>query len=378
MSNAAGTALGFAIADRVFRLPLDAEPAAPPPAMAPLPNAPEGLRGLILQGGRLLAVWCWDAAPTAWVRLEDGMIGGHAVPLADADAPLLRLPDLPPPPPAQAMPATAVAPRTAPAPPPLAVTLTLGAGRAHLPMAALAGIRPWPDSITPVPGADARLLGYAATTDGPVLVLSPAWCFGTTAAQPPTHLAVLRHEHRLLGFPCRAVAPGEAGEALLPRLTGTPEGQRILALAPRSQPLAPPPPRPHRTLLLCQAGGAPFFLPASEVEAVIPPRRPLPMPAPPDGSAPLLGASAHRGAILPVIDAASRLGSAPLPSEPPMLRLPGTPPLALAVASISGLRAIPEDDIAPIPGDGLIAAMVHAEGRLVPLCRAAALAGQAA
>jgi chemotaxis signal transduction protein len=218
-----------------------------------------------------------------------------------------------------------------------------------------------------------RLCGYGGR---PVLLLDAGWCFGATAPQragEEDHVAVLRHAGRQLGIPCRAVAPGEAGPAFLPRLE-TQAGRQLLALAPRPRPAAEAARQSRRTLLLCRAGGVAFFLPAEAVEAVMPPQRPLPIPWGEQPSS-WIGACAHRGTVLPVADAARALGALKLPEAPPLLRLAGGMPVALAVAEVLGLHTIPEDAIAPLEDNLLVAALVASKGGLLPLCRARALAG---
>jgi chemotaxis signal transduction protein len=366
---------GLTIAGETLRLPPGSRQVMPPGAIRPVPGAPPGLLGLTVQDGQVLPAWAGDDAPTAWVRLEGGLIGGSGFAEALPDAPLLALPTTVAPPfvaPAASPPPP---PRAALAKPPALAVLRLGPAALQLPMQALAGIRPWPQDISPVPGAPPGAAGYVDSIDGPLLLLTPLWCYGTTGA--PEHVAVLRHAGRQFGLPCGAVAPGLGGEPMLPRLDTTPEGQRLLALAPRIRPQVEAPPRPRRSLLLCRAGGVAFFLPAEAVEAVMPPQRPLPLPV--GGAATdWLGACAHRGAVLPVADAARHLGPVPLPAAPPLLRLAGTPAMALAVSDILGLRAIPEDSITSLEDDGLVLALAVADGHPIPLCRAHALAGRPA
>jgi chemotaxis signal transduction protein len=371
---------GLTIAGETFRLPPGGRPVAAPTPVRPVPGAPPGLLGLTVQDGHLLPVWSPEPTPAAWVRLEAGLVGGSGFGRVPADAPLLALPTMPLAPPVAPLPAPP--PAQAGATPPKTsaqAVLRLGDAALHLPLQALAGIRPWPRNISPVPGQPLGTAGYADTVDGPVLLLDAGWCFGASAPQragEEFHVAVLRHAGRQLGIPCRAVAPGDAGPAFLPRLE-TQAGRRLLALAPHPRP-APPvadaQQQSRRSLLLCRAGGVAFFLPAEAVEAVMPPQRPLPIPwgGQPSG---WIGACAHRGAVLPVADAARALGALTLPEAPPLLRLAGGLPVALAVAEILGLRTILEDAITPLEDDPMVAALVASEGGLLPLCRARALVG---
>jgi chemotaxis signal transduction protein len=256
------------------------------------------------------------------------------------------------------------------------MTVVLRSGDASLavPMTALRGIRSWPGLLAPVPGRPRGALGYADTADGPVLVLDPSWCFGVPAREADGHLAVLLHGGRQLGLPCSGAAPGtgtdEAVMTLLSRLQDTVPGAGLLALAPCSATEAPATPAVRRALLLFRSGAATFLLPAEAVYAVVPPQRPRPLP----GGDGLAGVCAHRGLVLPVQDAARRLGTGTMPTTPPMLHLGGPHPVALAVSDVLGLRRVPADSFTPVAEDSLVEALVALEGRLVPLCRPAALA----
>jgi chemotaxis signal transduction protein len=131
---------------------------------------------------------------------------------------------------------------------------------------------------------------------------------------------------------------------------------------------------PTRALLLAQAAGARFALRLEEVAAVLPPQAPRNHG---NGQAALAGIAAHRGDVLPVLDAGLRLGRTAVlaGSGPvPMLRLQGARPVALAVTSVLGLRAGPEADLAPVAGGGLVAAILRLDGAALPVCRADVLA----
>jgi chemotaxis signal transduction protein len=194
---------------------------------------------------------------------------------------------------------------------------------------------------------------------------------------------LLHHAGRRLALPCERVAlvnePGECFTAFL----GTTAARAALALAPLVAIPAPPPAQPQRGLLLCHAGGLDFALAVEEVVAVIPPLPPTPVGA--AGTA-LRGVCAHRGDILPVVDAGERLGGPPaLGAGPvPLLRLAGARPVALAVAAVAGLRQVPEADLALVraglPGlaPGLVLALARFAGSLLPVLCAAALAASPA
>jgi chemotaxis signal transduction protein len=335
-----------------------------------LPGAPAGLVGVVALEGRLLPAWSWEPAPAAWVQLEGGLVGGSAICPAPPGAPPLSLPEAPPPPAAAPRSATPAPARPAAPSPPATVLLRLGNAALSVPMAALRGLRPWPDRLVPVPGWPEGAMGYTETVDGPVLVLEPAWCLGAPVEEAPGHLAVLLHDGRRLGLPCHGAAPGTGGPALLSRLDGTAQGTALLTMAPCPVPEVPAVPVPRHALLLCRAGTARFFLPADAVEAVVPPRRPRPLP----GGGGLAGVCAYRGLVLPIRDAACRLGAGAMPPQPPMLHLAGPHPVALAVSEVLGLRQVPAGDITPVAGNPLVAALVALEGQPVPLCHAAALA----
>ncbi|NKC34624.1 chemotaxis protein CheW, partial [Falsiroseomonas selenitidurans] len=192
-------------------------------------------------------------------------------------------------------------------------------------------------------------------------------------AAPPPLLVLFRHGGRRLGLPCARVAPARPGEpTLLPRLEAEPEA---LESAPLAEAVPPPAPEPLRTLLVCVAAGQAFALPVEEVLAVIPPVAPTPAP---DGRlADFRGVAAHRGDVLPVLDAGARLGLADVLldgwTEAPLLRLAGPRPVALAVSQVTGLRRIPERLIAAVASEGLVSAVATQGDAPLPICRAAVL-----
>nr|WP_245214629.1 chemotaxis protein CheW [Pararoseomonas indoligenes] len=194
--------------------------------------------------------------------------------------------------------------------------------------------------------------------------LGPALVLAGEEGEPL--LALLVVEGRRLGLPCRGAAPLAQAPALPLALLHP----GLLAAAPLALPPAAVAPLPTRLLLLARAGETGFALPLEEVAAVLPPQ--VPRNA---GSGALAGIAAHRGDVLPVLDAGTRLGGRPVLTGGalPMLRLQGAQPAALAVSAVLGLRAVPETDLAPVPGQGLVAAMARLDGAVLPVCRARAL-----
>ena len=81
--------------------------------------------------------------------------------------------------------------------------------------------------------------------------------------------------------------------------------------------------------------------------------------------------------MLPVFDAGLRLGALAVLGWPgasaPLLRLAGLPAVALAVSHVTGLRRIPEQDIAAVAGEGLVSAVVAMGDQPLPVCRTAVL-----
>ena len=154
-----------------------------------------------------------------------------------------------------------------------------------------------------------------------------------------------------------------------------PDGLRdpaLLAAAPLAVPPEPIPVAPTRLFLMAVAGGSAIALPVEDVTAVLPP---LDGPPPRPGGV-IRGLAAHRGDVLPVLDAGERLGATPVlrtGRAVPMLRLSGAAPVAIAVTSVGGLRAVPVADIVAVPGDGVVAALARVDGYPVPVLRARAL-----
>lgn len=391
MSGAALLAGGLA-----WRLPPGAEAVAPP-RLRPLPGAPATLPGLALLEGQVVPVLAPGGAPgPVWLACQGAagrlLVTGEALlgtapadarplPLA-LEAPAGLAPSAPPMPPGPLPPLSGRARQGGRAAAAF-LALGLGAGRLVVPLAALRRVVAFP-ALVPAPGRPAGALGLglaeglggAGAAGGPVLVLDPLWLDPGLPPWPaPPLLAVLAVAGRLYALPCDRAAPqAEAppdGAGLEARLAA-PGAAPLRALAPPMREAPPPVPEPRLPLLLARAGELLFALPAAEVAAVVPPQRPSPLPG---GG--LCGVVSHRGDVLPVLDAGLALGAgAVLATEaaPPLLRLAGAAPLALAVSAVPGLRLLPRAGLVELPGEGAVAALLPFQGRPLPLCRAAALA----
>ncbi len=245
--------------------------------------------------------------------------------------------------------AEAGGPAPAPAPPPVilpsaplaraaqpampGMRLSRGAESLTVPRPWLQRLLPMP-VLRPLPFAPPGVAGLALA-GGAVLVLDGP------AGLPL--LAVLRIEGRLIGLGCGEARPDTAqGDA-----TWLPAG--LLALAPLAAEAPPVIEEATMPMLFCQAGGIGFAVPALEVEAVLPPQ--LPVISPGHAGA-IRGVVAHRGQVLPVLDAGVALGGARSLTglEVPMLRLAG--PVAVAVTAVEGLRRVPLSAISPTSQGG--------------------------
>ncbi|WP_338661701.1 chemotaxis protein CheW [Pararoseomonas sp. SCSIO 73927] len=348
--------------DAAHRLP-EGSSAVAPPVLRPVPGGGGRLFVGMLGGGALPA-WVLPGAgypARAWALVPgpEGavLVGGDALTSAGGDAEPLQLPDPPPVRTPLARPSAPEGGAVPPAPSGGGFRLAMAGGALDLPFAAMERLLPMP-SFHPLPEAPPGARGMAWTEAGAVLVLS--------GEEGEPLLALLVVEGRRLGLACRGAAPIASAPAL-PTALLTPA---LLAAAPLAQspPAAPAP--PTRLLLLARAGGTGFALPLEEVAAVLPPQAPGN-----PGSGALAGIAAHRGDVLPVLDAGARLGGAPVLAggAVPMLRLQGAQPAALAVSAVLGLRAVPQADLAPVPGGGLVAAMARLDGGVLPVCRARVL-----
>ena len=365
---------GLRAGDRVYRLPEGASAMAAP-ILRPVPGGGGGLLVGLL-GASAVPAWILPGAArpaAAWVLVPEAegalLLGGDALAAPPPDAPLVPAPAYPPArlrlshpeeAPGPTLPAEAPARGgfrlSLPGPVPAALDLPFGALSRLLPMPLL----------HPAPDAPPEGLGLAWTSVGPVLVLDLR-PFGGDAGEAPL-LAVMLSAGRQLGLPCRGATPMITAPAL-PAALARPA---LLAAAPLARVPEPAREVPRRHVLLASAGAAGFALPLEEVAAVLPPQVPRN-----GGGAPVAGIVAHRGDVLPVLDAGARLGQGPVlgRGQPlPLLRLAGPSPAALAVSAVSGLRAVPEADIVPLAGEGLVAAVLQLDGKPTPLLRARALA----
>ncbi|HEY8614162.1 MAG TPA: chemotaxis protein CheW [Roseomonas sp.] len=367
------SAAGIVAGGIVHRLPEGASAAATP-VLRPLPDG-GGRLCVGLLGGGALPAWVLPGAAQparAWALVPGAegavLLGGDSLTASPpADAALVPSPPFPPP-------RLRLAHRSevageAPAPTPQArggFRLALAGGAVDLPFAALDRLLPMPP-LHPMPEPAPGMRGMAWTAAGPVLVLDPALLGVEGEAEGPL-LAILLCEGRRIGLPCRGASPVAEAPPSLPLVLHSPA---LLAAAPLALPLAAKPPLPTRLLLLARAGRAGFALPLEEVAAILPPQAPRNR-----GGGAVAGIAAHRGDVLPVLDAGWRLGRGPVLSgnaPVPMLRLQGADPVALAVSAVLGLRAVPEADLAPVAGAGLVSAVAHLDGAVLPVCRARAL-----
>jgi chemotaxis signal transduction protein len=374
------TSTALRCGETFFAVPQGATPVATP-LLRPVPGAPQGLLGLALLGGRAVPAYApGGTTGPCWLAADGLLLCGEE--LCEVDDSLVR----PFHPAATQLPAAAILPGPA-RPQPTAVPpaeaalldLDLGGACLRVPVAMVLRVLPMPE-VTPPPGRPPGALGLVlAQGIGPVLLLAAGWLDPATTrpgdATMPL-LAVLVVEGRLCALPCRQVVPATAAPALpvallLERLAG-PQGSALLALAPLARPALPAIAIATRGLLLAEAGGILFAVAAEEVAAVVPPQALAPWA----GGA-LQGIAAHRGAVLPVIDGGAVLGGRPVlvaGAQPPLLRLAGPRPVAVAVGAVLGLRHLPESAIQAVAGDGLLSAVAEHEGRPLVVCRAAALA----
>lgn len=382
--------VGLRAGGRLWALPSDAM-AVEPAALRPAPLAGGAVLGIAVVGGQVVPVLA--VAPglpggAAWVMLDGPQ--GRLVLAGEAfeaevpdDTPLLAPPG--------------IAARRVPAPMPalsggwavpirsgaarqLAVAAELGGERMVLPLSMLERVVTMP-ALRTAPGGGVAVLGYAVAAGAPVLVLAPGWLVGPMAATADASLLMLfRHGGRRLGLPCARVGPARPNETSLEaRLDAALED---FAMAPLVEQVPMPPPEPMRTLLLCSAGGQSFALPVEDVVAVIPPLAPTLTPRSGLAEARMLGfrgVAAHRGDVLPVLDAGQRMGLGSVMVRPgqqaPMLRLAGVRPVALAVSQVTGLRQVPERLVATVAGDGLVSAIATLGEAALPVCRGAVLGG---
>jgi chemotaxis signal transduction protein len=372
MSAAAGIAAGAV----VYRLPGGASPTATP-VLRPLPGG-AGRLCVGLLGGGALPAWVLPGAAhpaAAWALVPgpEGAIllgGDRLLDSPPVDAALAPLPSFPPA--RLRLSRTGSAPEASPEPSPAPAgggfRLILRDAALDIPFGAMERLLPMP-ALHPAPEAPEGVLGLAWTAAGPVLVLEPGVAAGGAPDSGPFPLlAVLAVEGRHLGLPCQRALPVAEAASIPAALTRA----AFLASAPLAAPSPPPVPVPTRLLLVARAGEASFALPVEEVIAVMPPQAPRNR----RGGA-LSGIAAHRGDVLPVLDAGERLGQPPVlagGTAMALLRLSGAQPVALAISSVQGLRHVLEADLVPVPGDGLVAAVARLDGVALPVCRARAFA----
>ncbi|WP_424812615.1 chemotaxis protein CheW [Roseococcus sp. YIM B11640] len=252
--------------------------------------------------------------------------------------------------------------------------LSLGGIALAIPAAMAERILPM-TPMRPFPGAPHGVLGLAQADGAPVLVLDTAFASGMPedGGEAPVLLLVLHREGRRFGLPAARV---EAGPAI-PAMAGftawleSPEARQALTCAPPAREDSVPPAVAERHLMLFRAAGLEASLPAETVVAVLPPTSPLPTSRPG-----LAGLAAHRGAVLPVLDAGLVLGgAAALRRGPaPMIRLALQPEVLVAVEQVTGVRRIPAADVTPLAQrEGLVAAVARVGDMPLPVLSAGRL-----
>lgn len=371
-----------------YRLPDGVVLLDAPPAIRPLPGAGHPMLGLAAYQGDLLPVVAHDAPDgLQWCRLPPPasvLLGATRLEAADAADPPLPLsllaPGLAPPPP-PVIPAgrdRAASPAAAQASgAPLVLRLVPRRGRTiDLPAArVLRMVRA--TALPPAPACPPGALGYANTEVGDALVLDRT-PFGAEDGADAAVLVVFALDGHRLALPCQAVGQGDAAGAAESEAVLQGEAlRRLLPHAPRIVKLPAPPATPMRQVLVAIAGGLRFGLPAEAVATLIAPQRATP---PPPGAPPaVLGLCAHRGDVLPVLDAAERLGGAPAAADAlrPLIRL-SQAPVALAIDGVPSLHHLPEADFTPLAPDGPLESVTRLDGEPLLICRAEALAAAAA
>ncbi len=382
--------LAAMIGARRYRLPPGAQLLEAAPYVRPLPGAMPPLLGLASLQGELLpavAPLCAAAAVRQWLRLPAPamvLLGVTAIVAAaaeDDDLPLGLLSAAgaappPPPLPPQAGRQSAALMRAGPGDR-AAVRLALGPGASlDLPGDLLLRVVPMP-ALPPAPGRQPGMLGYAETSLGPVLVLDPQVVVATASAVQASLLAVFAVSGHRLGLPCHRIGPGDPQAAAdsLARL-GMPAVHRLLPWAPQAIAPLPEPPLRLRQVVVMEAGTLRFALPAEGVTALLPPQ--LPAPPPPGAPAAVCGVCAHRGDVLPVIDAGAQLGgrAAPMAARP-LLRLAVVPPVAISIDALPALHGLPVDSFTPIAGAALLDSVTRLGDLPLLVCRPEALAAAA-
>lgn len=388
-------ALSARFGDRFHRLPDGAETLASKPLIRPLPGATPPLLGLVAARGLLLPALVpmpdgpFDRADLDWVFLPAPLslvVGVREVRPAAPDDELLP----------EVLLATAPAAQTAPvaahgsgmpAPAPTrhqadisahaydgVLRLTFAGGpHADLPTARIVRVVA-AQPMAPVPGRSDGALGYVNTPAGDAIVLDPVWLLGAPARDSYPLLVLFEMSGRRLALPCDRVAPAPRGTpAVMPGPLAGPEPLPAMLMAPDIVPDPPEPPRPTRQLVVAEAGGVRFALPADAVAAILPPREII--PAPPGSPAGVIGMCAHHGDVLPVMDTAGRLGAAASSTGGPLVRLMLSPPVALCIDSVPSLHRLPASTFTPVGGyDGLLDSVTRLDGRPLLVCRPHALA----
>ncbi|WP_207537092.1 chemotaxis protein CheW [Sabulicella rubraurantiaca] len=242
-----------------------------------------------------------------------------------------------------------------------ALHLTLGDATLVVPASLVWRIHGF-DAPVPLPASPPGVLGVSLMDGTPVPVLALP---GAQGWRDAILLLDLRHGGRRFALPAGRISALPSGGEEFAAWLQSDEAASLLAVTPLAPMETPAPPVPHRDLVVFSAGGRDVALPADAVVAVLPPLHPAPVPG---GSV-----AAHRGEVLPVLDAGPRLGGAPTRLPAPMLRLATHPGRLLLVSSIAGVRRVPAEEVHSLTPGGLIAALARSGAAPLPVLSLAAL-----
>ncbi|MCW8084893.1 chemotaxis protein CheW [Sabulicella glaciei] len=218
------------------------------------------------------------------------------------------------------------------------------------------------DAPVPLPASPPGMLGVSLLDGAPVPVLALP---GARGWRDAALLLELRHGGHRFALPAGRISALPSGGEDFTEWLGSREAASLLAMAPLAPADALAPPVANRDLVLFSAGGRDVALPVEAVVAVLPPLNPAPVPG---GSV-----AAHRGEVLPVLDAGPRLGGAPTRLPAPLLRLATHPGRLMLVSAVAGVRAVPAAEIHPLRQGGLIAALARFGAAPLPVLSVAAL-----
>lgn len=361
--------------------------AVPAASVRPMPLVGSGSIALAIHEGQGVPVLhLQQGAAEAWARLPSGMLVSGAALARVRPEGALALPEM-----------SLVARAPLPALPVLGgaawavparrgrsqfstLAVEIGPLRVLLPFALVQHVLPMP-ALRAAPAMPPGVAGYAMAEGGPAVVLDPAGLLSPSESQAlsllpqATLLVLFSLEGRSIGLPCQRVGPAAPGEVA--DMRGIATTLAAFGAAPSVTTSPAPIAEARCGLLLCSAAGVTFAVAVEEVSAVIAPV--VPTPATTTAGARRGRVVAHRGDVLPVLDAGLHMAGRPVladaGSAAPLLRLLLPHPVALAVSDIAGLRQVRLSAIAAAQGSALVAGIAVMPEGAVPICRAAALAG---